>query len=368
MKTFFKLFFLISLFSCNRNVDGTVIKGKIENSGNMEVFVDELIFGLPNNIVGRTQADASGNFEISFPSAINPGIYNLRIGAKRINFIIERGQNSGIIEFRGDLATIQNFDFSVSGSDASVQMIEIVKRLMTRSMTVDDVEAYVASTPYPILGAYIAFRALGNQFLEIQKKAQSRLAETYPNESLTLEYGKLISSTELQMMASQSDELIQVGQPAPEIAMKSPDGKTYALSSLKGKVVLLDFWASWCGPCRRENPNVVRVYNKYKDRGFTIYSVSLDGLDDRTMSRMGSQDQIKSMMDDSKSRWVDAIQKDGLSWSYHVSDLKKWDSMGAAIYGVRAIPKTFLIDREGKIAAINLRGADNIERELLKHI
>lgn len=368
MKTFLKIGILLALFSCNATKDGTVIKGKIENSANLEVFVDELIFGLPNTVAGRTQTDGSGNFELSFPEGLRPGIYNLRIGAKRINFILEKDQNLGVLEFKGDLATVQNFDFSVMGSDATVQMIDIVKRLMTRSMSVEDVEAYVESTPYPILASYVAFRALGNQFLDIQKKAHSKLAAAYPNEPLTLEYGKLISATEMQMMANQAEEAVQIGQPAPDIVLQDPNGKNISLSSLKGKVVLLDFWASWCGPCRRENPNVVKVYHKYKDRGFTIYSVSLDGIDDRTMSRLGSQDQVNAMMQDSKARWLDAIDKDGLSWSYHVSDLKKWDSMGAAIYGVRSIPRTFLIDREGKIAALNLRGAENIERELLKHI
>jgi peroxiredoxin len=368
MKTFLKLGIILTLFSCGGSKDGTVIKGTIQNSGNMEVYVDELIFGLPNTVAGKSQTNANGSFELSFPEGLRPGIYNLRIGAKRINFILEKDQNLGVLEFQGDLATVQNFDFTVEGSDATTQMVEIVKRLMSRTMSVEDVQAFVESTPYPILASYVAFRALGNQFLDVQKIAHSRLASVYPNESLTLEYGKLISATEMQMMANQAEEMIQIGQPAPDIVLENPDGKTIALSSLKGKVVLLDFWASWCGPCRRENPNVVKVYHKYKDRGFTIYSVSLDGIDDRTMARLGSQEQVNAMMQDSKSRWLDAINKDGLSWSYHVSDLKKWDSMGAAIYGVRSIPRTFLIDREGKIAALNLRGADNIERELLKHI
>ncbi len=124
------------------------------------------------------------------------------------------------------------------------------------------------------------------------------------------------------------------GAMAPEINLATPEGKPLALSSLRGKYVLLDFWASWCGPCRQENPNVVKAYNKFKDKGFTIYSVSLD------------QD---------KGKWLKAIETDGLTW-YHVSDLAGWNSTGGAAYGVKAIPQSFLIDPQGHIIAKNLRG------------
>ena len=135
---------------------------------------------------------------------------------------------------------------------------------------------------------------------------------------------------------------INIGAIAPEIKLKSPDGKLIALSSLKGKVVLLDFWASWCRPCRVENPNVVKLYNKYKDRGFTIYSVSLD---------------------QNKDKWMAAITKDQLTWSNHVSELTGWKSSAGNKYGVSSIPKTFLIDANGKIIAYDLRGND-LEKKL----
>ena len=130
---------------------------------------------------------------------------------------------------------------------------------------------------------------------------------------------------------------INIGAIAPEINLKSPDGKLIALSSLKGKVVLLDFWASWCRPCRAENPNVVRLYNKYKDKGFTVYSVSLD---------------------QNKDKWMAAITQDQLTWSNHVSELTGWKSSAGNKYGVSSIPKTFLIDAKGKIIAYDLRGND----------
>lgn len=134
---------------------------------------------------------------------------------------------------------------------------------------------------------------------------------------------------------------VSIGAQAPEIALSDTTGNPVSLSSLRGKYVLLDFWASWCGPCRAENPNVVRMYNKFKDKGFAIYSVSLD---------------------QAKANWTKAIRNDNLTWT-HVSDLKYWQSAAAQQYGVQAIPATFLLDKEGKIIAKNLRG-DALEQKL----
>ncbi|MBK7939807.1 MAG: TlpA family protein disulfide reductase [Lewinellaceae bacterium] len=124
------------------------------------------------------------------------------------------------------------------------------------------------------------------------------------------------------------------GFEAPDLAGMTPDSSRYSLKQMRGKIVMVDFWASWCGPCRRENPNVVANYNKYKDKGFDILGVSLD----RDMTS-----------------WRKAIQQDGLPWR-HISDLKGWQSEHAALYSVSSIPQTLLIDREGKIIARNLRG------------
>jgi thiol-disulfide isomerase/thioredoxin len=132
------------------------------------------------------------------------------------------------------------------------------------------------------------------------------------------------------------------GGAAPEIIMNDRNGKPLALSSLRGKIVLVDFWASWCGPCRQENPNVVRMYEKYKDKGFTIYSVSLD---------------------ENRDKWLAAIDADNLSWPNHVSDLKGWSSEAVAAYEVNGIPATFLLDKEGNIIAKNLRGGQ-LEQKL----
>ena len=156
------------------------------------------------------------------------------------------------------------------------------------------------------------------------------LAPTYPNNFY------------VKHLSDRLRSVLLPGMEAPEISMKDTEGNIRRLSDLRGKVVMIDFWASWCGPCRRENPNVVRLYKKYHDKGFEIYSVSLDK---------------------EKSAWLKAIKDDGLAWPNHVSDLNGWTSSGGKTYGIMSVPSTVLVDKDGKIIARNLRGTE-LEKKL----
>ena len=179
--------------------------------------------------------------------------------------------------------------------------------------------------------------------LDFYKELEASMTQISPNSGYLKNLRSGIKRAEEQLVLQKAEAeknerieaLLGIGKPAPNIALNTPEGKISELKDLQGKVVLIDFWASWCKPCRQENPNVVRLYNKYKKKGFEVYGVSLDK---------------------TKNAWVNAIKADNLTWT-HVSDLQFWNSAAAQLYGVNSIPATFLIDRDGTIIAKNLRGA-----------
>ncbi|MBY0427067.1 MAG: AhpC/TSA family protein, partial [Cytophagales bacterium] len=172
-----------------------------------------------------------------------------------------------------------------------------------------------------------AFMAVGDVFIQNQLPSAEALFGMFRTEYPENPYVR-------QYLRKRGDVVVAEGEIAPEIALEDTAGKELKLSSLRGKIVLIDFWASWCGPCRMENPNVVQAYNKFKEKGFEILSVSLDN---------------------NKFKWLQAIKSDRMTWK-HVSDLKGWQSSAANLYSVKSIPSTFLLDKEGKIIAKNLRG------------
>lgn len=190
-----------------------------------------------------------------------------------------------------------------------------------------------------------------NEAIKVRGAELEPIESTYSSLAENLKasrQGQNISSfIQTQKILREAEKATQIGSVAPNFSAETPKGKTLALNDIKGKLTLIDFWASWCGPCRRENPNVVKVYNKYHDKGLEIISVSLD--------RQGHKD-----------RWIKAINDDKMTW-HHISNLQYWQDPIAKMYNVRGIPATFLLDVDGKIVAKNLRGPalENKVAELL---
>ena len=194
-----------------------------------------------------------------------------------------------------------------------------------------DVQKLIVANKDCLMSAFLVtyFEQEFATYVSLYEEVRDALIKNYANSPFVKYIDNKVSSS------------LEPGTLAPEIDMKDPDGKQRKLSDLRGKVVMIDFWASWCGPCRRENPNVVKLYHRYHDKGFEIYSVSLDK---------------------DRGSWLKAIQDDGLVWPNHVSDLRGWTSSGGATYGIMSVPSTVLIDRKGRIIAKNLRGEELAEK------
>ena len=296
----------------------------------------------------------------------NPDYYVLRLGNTHINIIVK---DLCDIKVYGDGSNIQSYA-NIIGSDESVNMNEFIKVLTAWNQKQASASQELKQSPEKsqeintsMQREYSNFQSARQTFIAQNQNSPAllvALSTTNPENEFTV-YESLVnqlvkSFTESPTIKEVNKNFIALkekkeaanflaeGKMAPDFLDTKLDGNTLKLSDLRGKVVLLDFWASWCGPCRKENPNVVKMYEKYNKDGFTVMSVSFD------------QD---------KGKWKNAIEADHLIWPNHVSDLKGWSSATGKIYQITSIPFTVLIDQEGKIIKTNLRG-EALEQELLR--
>ena len=354
-----KLFFLLIFsataifFACNGS-SGHSFKGTITNAANLQASLEQSHFDRSNVAIGKTTCDANGNFEISQEKPFEEGLYCLTIGVKRLYFIINGKEDA--IAVTGELSTLDRMDVKITGSETFSCYAGIVQDLTKNPLkSPDEARAAVQRGCTPLMRAFLTTQLFGQQpaqFMDVFKAQNTALTASMPTSKYATDLAAIVSKLEKQIAAppptadgANTAGPIQVGMLAPDISLPGPDGKVHTLSGLRGKVVLLDFWASWCGPCRKANPHVVEMYKKYKSKGFEVFSVSLDRAD-------------------AKDNWAAAIKQDGLIWANHVSDLKYWDCEPAGRYGVHSIPKTFLIGKDGKILALDPR--TTLEQELMK--
>ena len=315
----------------------------------------------------KTKVDKKGNFTLSgtLPSK---DIYVLRISKNQhINLVL---RDNSSIQVYGDGKNLIQF-MNLVGSEESAQLNKFIIRLEDYNRKKDSANAYLQQHPdqekavnESFTSVFQSFETYKQEFFNANQNSPALLPLLSlfdPNQNFEV-YEMLVDqivkgfdgaptvnfvkSNYLNFKAKHDEmAFLMPGKEALDFMQPKLDGKPLRLSDLRGKVVLLDFWASWCGPCRRENPNVVKIYEKYKDAGFTVMSVSLDK---------------------DKNAWQEAIKRDNLSWTNHVSDLKAWSNEAAQLYKVTGIPFTVLIDKDGKIIKTNVRGEEL--GELLKNV
>lgn len=386
MKNYILTLLIISIttVSFGRAPKKVEIKGIIENATGKTIYLNAFINNAPV-IIDSVVIKKNGKFRLAV-NVVKPDFYS--IGFSKQDYallVLDSGNTDEVIKFNADGAKIME-TYSITGSKDSEIVKTLVLHLSDHSKwkkvyannlknpkfnpqqkadtkrKLDSLDKNFISkrdqfinNNYKSIAVLTTMGYLNPQTdLALYKKIEEGLAESVPNTSYHLAVQSQVKQIETQnenrkkeaVERERLEQLSAIGSIAPELNFPNPDGKVITLESLRGNYVLIDFWASWCRPCRAENPNVVKLYNEYKDKGFTVFSVSLD----------------KDI-----SRWLSAIKQDNLYWPNHVSDLKQWQSEAVKIYGFTGIPFTVLIDKEGEIIAKNLRGLalDKKIKELL---
>lgn len=269
------------------------------------------------------------NLEVNVDGNNNAGFYEVK-GSPDIEFIRKvQGMQQSFNSTPEAAKIMQEFQVAQQAGDQK-KMSELQGQYMVlASKANDQIAQLIKNEPisFGIINILQSGRTLDkDQYMDVYVLAADKATKAWPNSDHVKDFVDMVNKS----------KATAIGQVAPEIALPDPSGQVVKLSSLRGKYVLIDFWAKWCGPCRRENPNVVKAYQIYKDKGFTVFGVSLDR---------------------NKEDWVKAIKEDNLTWT-HVSDLKYFQSEAAVLYNINAIPFSVLVDPKGVIVAKNLRGEE----------
>ena len=331
---------LLGMMACNTIPQG-MISGNIAGAGGKTIVLNK-ITGKSAAALGEIQMDNSGYYAFDIQD-LPKGAYSLNIENRIILFVLDDSEEA--ITLNGDFNNIANGEYELNGSKASAEMQTLMKKIMSRQMTPADFTALADTdnNPYVIATILLNYWPLSRQNAAVHQKAMTKLFNYDQQSPFSMSYAQAVQKVAAPPQQQQRQRrpappsLVKIGEVAPEIDLPDPDGKNRKLSDLKGKVVIVDFWASWCGPCRRfGNPELVKLYNKHKGKKFDIFNVALE----RTPTN---------------DRWLAAIEKDKLVWPNHVIDRTREVSR---VYGASSIPRTFLVDSDGKIAAINPRGQE----------
>jgi peroxiredoxin len=357
-----------TLFGCGnkKDVNKFIIDGNVKNLPDQKVFLEEIHFDDKGVEVLDTAEAKQGKFVLK---AIAPqeGLFKVRFEKSDAVFLV-------INDKSGLSVTADNNNLSVKtvsvNSPANASLKNFISEANTQIQGLESLGTVLknfektpaADSQYNVLmkeydekdnrfrkfvldyadtckSASLALFAIGyvsDMPVDKLEKPITALGKRFPNSAAVASVIKQFTQAKTTQQQPASQKIPQPGDMAPEITMPDTEGNLFSLSSLRGKYVLVDFWASWCGPCRGENPNVVKAYNKYSSKNFTVLGVSLDK---------------------KKEAWLDAIKTDGLTWK-HISDLKHWGSEAQKLYQFEGIPYNVLVDPQGKILAVSLRGED----------
>jgi len=318
---------LLALSSCAEEKKGYTIDGQIadvsEGMMYLKKYVDKTFVDVDSAVI----TGGKFKFEGVTPEALAHGLTTIKASNRPLVFFLDNDAMTVSMNESGK-------ELAITGSPANDIFLQNVKITRNKDYSLDNL---LAAHPASPVAAYFVVKDFAYKLnLEEMKAVRAKFDASLDGTT----YVNQIESMITRM------EKVQIGSIAPDFTLPDTDGNPVSLSSFRGKYVLVDFWAAWCPDCRKENPNIVAAWGKYKDKNFAILGVSLDR---------------------QKDQWLAAIEKDNLTWT-HVSDLKYWNCEAAVLYCIRWVPTSFLIDPEGKILSIGLEGEDlhNKLEELLK--